>query len=152
MALEALPQELQLAIVDMLEPRDVKRFMQTCRAARDLGKRADVWRALRELHGMPPPKPRARVYKTDHDIVARKLCRICWQGWATPSMHNLCRACTFHNDVLRDIAVTITHRRWRLRIDEKRLARVQDVIRTHEEILAECRVWIVAEAARLQAL
>ena len=91
LSLDVLPQELQERIIDVLSPVDVKRFMQICRAARALGKRAMVWTTVREAQRLPPPKKRATKYKTDYDIVTRDMCRLCWK---LPSGdHNICYMC-----------------------------------------------------------
>ena len=65
-------------------------------------------------------------------------------------MHNICARCRTHNAVFFSNGITITHRLWRLRIELNRLAKLKDVVKTHEDIVAECRHRIEAEACRLQ--
>ena len=86
-----LPRELQEIVVEMLPPADVKRLMLTCREGAELGRRAGVWTELRERIDLPPPRPRATKFKTDHDVVAPHLCRLCWAD--RDCTHRVCRWC-----------------------------------------------------------
>ena len=150
MSLDVLPEELQAAIVDMMLPDDVKRFMQTCRAGRVLGRQARVWTVLREQHGLPPPKARATKYKTDHDVVARTLCRLCWQRAARS--HHICRECIFESPGLWASFVAFGQAEWELKRNGRRLARLQTAIEKNTESVTLHKAEIKAEASRIQRL
>lgn len=159
MSLEALPDELQAAIVDLLEPRDIKRFMQTSRADRALGRQATVWTVLRERHGLQPPKARATKYKTDHDVVTRMLCRLCWQrpvmkrfGIRQRPMdnHNICTDCIFASPGLWASFVAFGQADWELKRNTRRLGKLQAEINKNTESITLHKAGIAAEAARIQ--
>ncbi len=125
-SISVLPEELQAHIVDMLSPVDVKRFMQTCRAVRSLGRRAKVWTAVRETHRLPPPRKRATKYKTDYDIVTRDTCKLCWE--IPPQQHNMCCACYANDAVLYKNAYVIKRAAFTLQQDKKELKRLERVV------------------------
>ena len=152
MSLEALPEELQSTIVDMLAPSDVKRFMQTCRAGRALGRRAKVWTTMREQHGLPSPKARATKYKTDHDVVARILCRLCWERRSLAIKHNICSTCSSDSPLLWARTCIIRRARADLKRDKRHLATLQIKVSLSESSITECKAAMEGEVARIQKL
>ena len=140
MSWDSLPRELQEIVVEMLPPADVKRLMLTCREGAELGRRAGVWTELRQLCGLPPPRPRATKFKTDHDVVAPHLCRLCWAHDNHNCIHGVCRWCRWeHSTLAKNIClVDVTTRQ----LGNARKARrvIQGAIRATEDTMDACRV------------
>ena len=98
--MEDLPADLIMAIMRKLPVRSLQRLRATCRDHRNIGRHCRIWGCLREVHGLPPPRPKAIKYKTDFDRVLPILCRVCWVQKYT-SYHGqplwICRHCADWN-------------------------------------------------------
>ena len=92
-----LPEQLQISIIDRLSPTDIMRSMRTCHFFRAIGKRASVWRRLRTEARQFNPRPYAKKYQTDFDVIMRMggLCWTCWGELATVALQsrNICSKC-----------------------------------------------------------
>ena len=88
-----LPCELQSLVLGSLDPRNLKAYMATCREARRLGQRHDLWDRLRRRLGIAPPKARARRFRTSLDLLLPVLCRVCWGDRMQRSCGGVCTSC-----------------------------------------------------------
>ena len=92
-----LPYDVHAAVLDRLDPRSLKSYMATCRAADAIGRDHAKWDDLRRNLGMREPKAGARKYKTSLDIMLPVLCRRCWAREADRDKCGLCGPCVFAN-------------------------------------------------------
>ena len=111
-----------------------------------------MWTTLREQHELPPPKARATKYKTDHDVVTRMLCRLCWERRSLPSKHNVCSVCSSANALLWARTCLIRRARAALKRDRRHLARLQIKVSLSENCITECKAAMEGEVARIQKL
>ena len=141
-----LPQELQSQILARLDPRSLKAYMATCREARRLGQRHELWDRLRRCLGIAPPKARARRFRTSLDLLLPVLCRVCWGDRMQRGSGGVCTACLQEDATLWSLHALrregrMSARRceaWTKR-EQRQLARLQDQLRVAAEDL-KCAV------------
>ena len=141
-----LPCELQSLVLDRVDPRSLKAYMATCREARRVGQRHELWDRLRRRLGIAPPKARARRFRTSLDLLLPVLCRVCWGDRMQPGSGGVCTTCLQEDATLwslhtlrREDLMSARRCEARIKLEQRQLARLQDQLRVAAEDL-KCAV------------
>ena len=120
-----LPCELQSLVLGRLDPRSLKAYMATCREARRLGQRHELWDRLRRRLGIAPPKARARRFRTSLDLLLPVLCRVCWGDRMQHSCGGVCTSCLQEDGTLWSLHTLRKEDQMSARRSEARIKREQ---------------------------